>query len=477
MKRKTKIIATLGPAVASYEAVRDLVAAGMNVARLNFSHGGHSTHEQFFTWVRRAGEELEEPVAVLQDIQGPKLRVGTFPGGAIHIGAGEEMTLIPEHGVGSQSRIPVAYLAEADLDEGDPVLMSDGLVGFEVLRRRGSDVVVRCTQGGELSDHKGVAFPGTRLKVPAITAKDEEDLAFGESLGVDLIAASFVSSGADIRHIHRLVAGTPVIAKIESAVGYAHLEEILAEAHGCMVARGDLGVELSMESVPHAQKDILARTNAKARVSITATEMLESMTHSPRPTRAEVTDVSTAVLDGTDAVMLSAETAVGQYPVRAVQMMDRICREAERSPDYGRGPEIHFLEDRARFASATAQACVDAANNLGLEAIVAFTESGSTARLISKYRPKADIFAYTPHERTYRRMALYAGVTPLPFQPVDSTDLMINYAEQNLVASGILQPGDGAVMAAGIPPNQSASTNLMKLHTVGETVIGIPSGD
>jgi pyruvate kinase len=244
-----------------------------------------------------------------------------------------------------------------------------------------------------------------------------------------------------------------------------------------MVARGDLGVELSMESVPSAQKDILARTNAKARVSITATEMLESMTHSPRPTRAEVTDVATAVRDGTDAVMLSAETAVGGYPVRAVQMMDRICREAERSPEYRRGPEIHFLEDRARFASATAQACVDAANNLGLAAIVAFTESGSTARLISKYRPKADIFAYTPHERTYRRMALYSGVTPMPFQPVDSTDLMIIHAEQSLVASGILKPGDGAVMAAGIPPNQSASTNLMKLHTVGETTVGVPGSD
>jgi len=477
VKRKTKIIATLGPAVASYEAVRHLVAAGMNVARLNFSHGDHAVHEEFFGWVRRAGEELEEAVAVLQDIQGPKLRVGTFPRGAISLDAGEEVTLVPDEGQGSDSRIHVAYLADADLDAGDPVVMSDGLISFEVLRRRGSDVVVRCTQGGELADHKGVAFPGTSLQVPAITPKDEDDLAFGAAIGVDLVAASFVSSAADLRQIHRLIPGTPVIAKIESAVGYANLDDILTEAHGAMVARGDLGVELSMESVPRAQKDILARTNAKARVSITATEMLESMTHSPRPTRAEVTDVATAVLDGSDAVMLSAETAVGGYPIRAVQMMDRICREAERSPDYGRGPEIHFLEDRARFASATAQACVDAASNLGLEAIVAFTESGSTARLISKYRPKADIFAYTPHERTYRRMALYAGVTPLSFRAVDSTDQMISYAEQNLVASGILKPGDGAVMAAGIPPNMSASTNLMKLHTVGETVIGVPGGD
>ena len=477
VKRKTKIIATLGPAVGSYEAIRELVAAGMNVARLNFSHGDHATHEQYFTWVRRAGEELEEPVAALQDIQGPRIRVGTFPGGRIVLTPGDELVLVPDEGEGSQSLIHVAYLEDAELSVGAPIMMSDGLITLEVVRKRGSEVIARVIQGGEVTDHKGVAFPGTPLRVPAITAKDEEDIAFGLALGVDLLAASFVSSGADIRRIRRLCPGTPVIAKIESAVGYGNLDDILDEVHGTMVARGDLGVELSLESVPRAQKDILTRTNSHGRVSITATEMLESMTHSPRPTRAEVTDVATAVLDGTDAVMLSAETAVGEYPVLAVKMMDRICREAELSPDYGRSHEIHFLEDRARFASATAQACVDAAANLGLSAIVAFTESGSTARLISKYRPRADIFAYTPHERTYRRMAIYSGVTPLSFHPVESTDLMISYAEQNLVAAGIVKPGDGVVMAAGIPPNQSASTNLMKLHSVGSTTAGVPRGD
>ncbi len=477
MKRKTKIIATLGPAVESYEAIRELVSAGMNVARLNFSHGTHDTHEKFFSWVRRASEDLEEPVAILQDIQGPRIRVGTFPGGTVELTSGEDVVLTPGEAEGSASRIFIGHLEDAELAAGAPVLMSDGLVALEVIAHRGSDVVARVIHGGELRDHKGVAFPGTPIRIPAVTAKDEVDLAFGSSIGVDLIAASFVSSGADIRRIRKLAPGTPVIAKIESAVGYGNLDDILEEAHGMMVARGDLGVELSMESVPRAQKDILARANARARVSITATEMLESMTHSPRPTRAEVTDVSSAVLDGSDAVMLSAETAIGEYSVRAVKMMDRICREAELSPDYGRGPEIHFLEDRARFASATAQACVDAAANLGLGAIVAFTESGSTARLISKYRPRADIFAYTPHERTYRRMALYAGVTPLPFHPVDSTDEMIAYAEQNLLHSGIVKPGDGVVMAAGIPPNQSASTNLMKLHSIGSTTIGVPGGD
>ncbi len=477
MKRKTKIIATLGPAVASFEAIRELVRAGMNVARLNFSHGDHSSHEQFLTWVRQAAEDVEEPVAVLQDIQGPRIRVGTFAAGEIELIPGEDVVLVPGEGEGTHDRIHVEHLDDADLAAGAPVLMSDGLIALEVLRHRGSDVIARVVHGGVLRSNKGVAFPGTLLGIPAVTEKDENDLAFGAAAGVDFIAASFVSSGSDIRRIGQLVPGTPVIAKIESAVGYGNLDNILDDAHGAMVARGDLGVELSMESVPRAQKDILSRTNARARVSITATEMLESMTHSPRPTRAEVTDVANAVLDGTDAVMLSAETAIGEYPIRAVKMMDRICREAELSPGYGRGPTIQFLEDRARFASATAQACVDAAANLGLNAIVAFTESGSTARLISKYRPRADIFAYTPHERTYRRMALYAGVTPLPFHVVASTDEMIEYAEQNLLAAGIVKPGEGVVLAAGIPPNQSASTNLMKLHSIGATTAGVPGGD
>ena len=234
-----------------------------------------------------------------------------------------------------------------------------------------------------------------------------------------------------------------------------------------MVARGDLGVELSYEAVPRAQKAILNRSNARAKISITATEMLESMNYSPRPTRAEVSDVAAAVIDGSDAVMLSSETAVGQYPARAIQAMARICVEAEASPDYGRGPDIHFLEDSARFASATAQACVDSAENLDLRAIVAFTESGSTARLISKYRPHTDIFAYTPHEGTYRRLALYSGVTPLRFDGVDSTDLMIEHAEESLLELGIVERGDGVVIAAGIPPNQAATTNLMKLHSIG----------
>lgn len=467
--RKTKIIATLGPAVASYEAIRELAAAGMDVARLNFSHGDYDSHRRFTDWVRRASDELAKPVAILQDIQGPRIRVGTFPGGSVALEPRSEIVLRAGEGEGSATEIYIENLEAARLSSGSPVLMSDGLITVEIKTWDGESARAVVIEGGFLRDHKGVALPGAVIDVPAVSEKDVADLAFGRTLAVDYVAVSFVSSGLDVKRVKNLVPGTPVIAKIESVVGFGNLDDILVEAYGAMVARGDLGVELSYEAVPRAQRAILNRSNAKAKISITATEMLESMNNSPRPTRAEVSDVAAAVLDGSDAVMLSSETAVGNYPTRAVTAMARICVEAEASPDYGRGPEIHFLEDRARFASATAQACVDAAENLDLAAIVAFTESGSTARLISKYRPRTDIFAYTPREGTYRRLALYSGVTPLLFEGVDSTDLMIEHAEQNLLELGIVKPGDGVVIAAGIPPNQAATTNLMKLHSIGSS--------
>jgi pyruvate kinase len=474
MERLTKIVATLGPAVANPDSIRALVAAGMDVARLNFSHGTHEAHLQLFNWVREASDDVGRPVAILQDISGPGVRVGTFPGGSVYVPEGAEVTLTPGTREGSDTHIYVENLETAELTAGSPIVMADGLITMKTAFASGGSAKAVVVQGGELKDHKSVAFPGVHVGLPPVTDKDRVDIEFGQEIGVDMLAASFVASGDSMRQIKRLVPGVPVIAKIESALGYQNLDEILEEAYGTMVARGDLGVELRFEMVPRAQKTILSRTNAKARVSITATEMLESMTHSPRPTRAEVTDVSSAVLDGTDAVMLSAETAVGEYPIRAVEAMDRICREAEASPEYGRGPEIEFLEDEARFASATAAACVDAANNLGLEAICAFTESGSTARLLSKYRPKADIYAFTAVDATYRRMAIYAGVTPMHFGRVDSTDDMIMGAEKVLLGEGIVMEGQGVVMAAGIPPNQAASTNLMKLHYVGSSARGVP---
>ena len=478
MRRKTKIIATLGPAVESAEGVTGLIEAGMDVARLNFSHGTHESHRRFFRWVRETSERLDTPVAVLQDIQGPRFRVGTFPGGAVEIESGVEVLLVRGEGEGDSTHLCIENLDAASLAPGDEIRVSDGLIQLETLSTDGEFVTARIVQGGVLHDHKGVAFPGVDIGVPIVTPKDEADLEFGAELGVDMVAASFVGDADDVRSVRSYIgADVPIIAKIESAYGYRNLGGILTEAYGAMVARGDLGVELSFEAVPRAQKAILAATNGAARLSITATEMLESMTTSPRPTRAEVTDVSSAVLDGADAVMLSAETAIGKYPERAVRAMARICVEAESTPGYGRGAEIEFLEDSARFASATAQACVDAAENLDLKAIVAFTESGSTARLISKYRPHAAIYAYTPEPTTYRRMALYAGVTPHMFERVDSTDEMIRHAEQHLLSEGHVEVGDGVVMAAGIPPNERSSTNLMKLHSIGSSTRGVPGGE
>ncbi|NNF62978.1 MAG: pyruvate kinase, partial [Acidimicrobiia bacterium] len=332
-------------------------------------------------------------------------------------------------------------------------------------------------EGGELKDHKGAAFPGVAVDLPAITEKDIEDLAFGMKHGVDLVAASFVSTAAHIRSIREHVEmDVPIIAKVESLVAYRNLDEILSVADGVMVARGDLGVDISLEKLPRIQKNILRRANEAGKITITATEMLESMTSSARPTRAEVTDVANAVLDGSDAVMLSAETAVGKYPMRTVRAMDLICKEAEKNPEYGRGL-TGLLQDDAAFASAVALSAVRAADNLGIGTIVAFTESGSTARLISKYRPKARIVAFTPIERTYHNMALLAGTVPRHFMRLDSTDEMIASAGVLLCEAGLAEPGEAVVMVAGVPPNERASTNLMKLHVIGSGTAGMSRAD
>jgi len=468
VERKTKIVATLGPACSTYERIRELVAAGMDVARLNFSHGDYKTHRQLADWVRAAAEEEGRVVALLQDIQGPKLRVGVFPGGSIELADGTEVRLLTGAGEGDAQTIYLdyPYLAE-DIQVGEEVLLADGLIRLVVTGTAPHGLRARVVTGGTLGGQKGVAFPQSELRMPAITDKDRRDIAFGRELGVDFVAASFVRSAADVRLVSELAGEeTPIVAKIELAAGYAQLDGILDVAPAIMVARGDLGVQLPLQRIPLIQLDILRRTNAAGRIGITATEMLESMTHATRPTRAEVTDVASAVLAGTDAVMLSAETATGQYPVRAVEVMDTICREVESSlgpPTLGH----ELLRDGdERFPSATAKAAVEAASALGIQTIVAFTETGNSVRLLSKYRPLARILAFTPEPRTMARMALYWGVRPLSFDRLDSTDEMIAFAERKLLELGICQPGDAVVLVAGVPPNERHSTNLMKLHVV-----------
>ncbi len=471
MERFTKIVATLGPAVASPEKIRELVAAGMDVARLNFSHGDHDLHRRFVEWVREAGQQERKTVAVLQDISGPKLRVGSVADGRISLHAGERVCLVPGgKSPGGSRTIPINYprLLE-DLGEGDGVVMADGLIRMTVVERLPDRLVAEVRWGGELTSGKGVAFPETLLRLPPVTEKDRADLALGTELEVDYVAASFVWTGEDVRAIKQLAGMAPVIAKVELAAAYQNLDEILAEAEGVMVARGDLGVQLPLARLPIVQADILRRTNRAGLISITATEMLESMTRSPRPTRAEVTDVATAVAAGSDAVMLSAETAVGDYPIRATEVMSEICAEMEKELLKEQGdPAVPYITAGGGTASAVARSAVDAAHNLGIDTLVAFTESGSTARILSKYRPRARIIAFTPIVRALRQAALYRGVTPLEFARRDHTDLMFAAAEKILEKEGICQREDLVVMVAGTPPNQEASTNLFKVQSIGE---------
>ena len=465
--RRTKIIVTLGPATDSAETVAELVAAGMDVARLNFSHGTAEAQRRRCAWVRRAAETAGRPVAVLQDIQGPKIRVGSFPGGATTLERGRVVILRPGDGEGDAETVFVRYdrLLD-DLLPGQPVYLADGQVRLEVTARREGSLAAMVTSGGTVRDRQGAAFPDSDLRQSAVTDKDREDLAVGRELEVDYVAASFVASRGDVEQVREL-AGVPVIAKIERAAAYRDLDSILSACHGAMVARGDLGVELPLEKLPRVQREILAATNRSGRVSITATEMLESMTQATRPTRAEVTDIANAVLQGSDAVMLSGETAVGRHPVRVVTAMDAICREVDATPRALDPTRPAFLTGEEPVPSATTQAAVEAAESLELDTIVAFTESGSTARLLSKYRPRARVVAFTPVEGTWRRMALYRGVHSRRIERFASTDELLVRAEERLLADGLVSPGETIVMVAGIPPNQRASTNFLKLHRIG----------
>ena len=477
MHRHTKIIVTLGPAVAAETQIRALVEAGMDVARLNFSHGDHDLHRALADRVRAAATETGRPVALMQDVQGPKLRVGEFTGGKVTLEPGQQVVLVADGRTGDRDLIPVGYEPLLhDVVPGDRVQLADGLIRCEVVGTTDQGLVAEVRVGGVLSDHKGVAFPDSRLSLESVTPKDEADLAFGRRLGVEYVAASFVRSGDDVRRVAELAGDVPIIAKIELAQAYENLDDIIEPSFGLMVARGDLGVQLPLERIPLIQDEILRRTNAAGRISITATEMLESMTKSPRPTRAEVTDVAHAVMAGTDAVMLSGETAVGDYPVQSVAAMASICMAVEEGTlaDRGHHP-VPFVGDGNTVASAVAQAATEIAVNLDAQTIVAFTESGNTARLISKYRPEARLVAFTPNEVTLRQMAMYWGVTPHPFERRSYTDEELAAAASILEGEGAVSKGDRVVMVAGVPPNQRASTNLVKVHVIGELSGGLGS--
>jgi len=478
MSRKSKIIATIGPASQSEEMLEKLILAGMNVARMNFSHGTHEEHAECIACIRRVSEKLGVSVGILQDLQGPKIRVGELAE-PIQLSEGEEVTL---YVTGTMSpatgtkKIPVDFRQLFDsVRTSDRLLLDDGRLALEVISAKDRNVLTaKVLVGGLLSSHKGINLPGVRLRIPGFTEKDEADLAFGISQSVDAVAISFVRTVEDIKKVRyameRFSSGKRLpllIAKLEKPEALDNLDAILEIVDGVMVARGDLGVELPPERVPVQQKHIIRTANRRAKLVITATQMLESMITNRLPTRAEASDVANAVFDGTDAVMLSAETAVGKYPVESVQMMDRIVREAE-THFLEWGAEQHVYGFEQSDAASMARAAQALANDKNVTAVACFTTQGQTAWLMSKIRPRVPIMAFTPDQTTYFRLAFMWGVRPqlVPFS--NSLEEMIDHVDEELMRSDVVQSGDQVVLVCGFPVGAIRPPNMALLYTVGE---------
>ena len=471
--RRAKIVCTIGPASSTEAMLRDLMRSGMDVARLNFSHGTHDEHARVIERLRRAAAKEERTISILQDLQGPKIRTGRLrERRPVMVKAGSRVTITPRDIPGSATLIATSFKALAqEVEPGMRILLSDGLIELVVLAVHGDDVECEVVNGGLLGEHKGINLPGTALKVPSLTEKDRKDLEFGVKHEVDMVALSFVRTAADVLEAKRLIGmrrdDVPVVAKLEKPQAIEHLEEILEVADGAMVARGDLGVELPPEQVPVIQKHIIRRAAEWRKPVITATQMLESMIENPRPTRAEASDVANAIFDGTDAVMLSAETASGRYPREAVTIMARIITEAESHtrdmPGYLRRREHRRLS----IAETICESVAHAADDLDMRAIAVYTETGNTARLISKYRPQAQVFAFAHRKDVCNRLNLLWGVTPIVCPPAKSSTEMVRHAERELMERRIVAPGHVIGVVAGTRTT-SGSTNLLRLHVVGE---------
>ena len=481
--RKAKIVCTIGPTSDRIETLDRLIEQGMNAARLNFSHGNHASHASAIKTIREAADQRRAPIAIIQDLQGPRIRVGQVADGGILLKEQQPVrlqTILARSGgqLGHDSispspiqEIPVTYQHMArDVRQGARILINDGLIELTVEQISGGHLDCRVVVGGTVTSHKGINLPGTRVSAPTLTDKDREDIRFGVAQEVDYVALSFVRGPDDVRAAKQLIAGCggriPVIAKIERQEAVSCLEAILDEADGVMIARGDLGVEMGPEAVPLLQKRIIAEANRRRRLVITATQMLESMTQHLRPTRAEASDVANAVFDGTDAVMLSAETAIGAHPVETVQVMDRIIRAAEEGCEPGVVLKRQTDFGDLSLPEAVCTAASSAATATKATAIVAFSELGSTARLISKQRPLAPIIAFTPFEPVRRQMALYWGVEPHTMQQIAQTDERIHEAERRLKSEGLVKTGERIVILSGTSIGKPGGTNLIKLQEV-----------
>lgn len=474
--RKTKIVCTIGPASESEEMLEKLIKAGMNVARLNFSHGDHAEHKTRIDSIRKVSKRLGKTVAILLDTKGPEIRTHNMKDGLIELEKGSEVTVSMTEVEGTPEKFSVTYENLInDVEEGSYILLDDGLIELQVksIDKANGEVLCDVLNTGELKNKKGVNLPGVKVSLPGITDKDADDINFGISEGVDFIAASFVRRPSDVLDIRKLLEAKQnknisIIPKIENQEGIDNIKEILEVSDGLMVARGDMGVEIPPESVPMVQKDLIRQCNKLGKPVITATQMLDSMQRNPRATRAEASDVANAIYDGTDAVMFSGETAAGQYPEEAVKTMRNIAVSAEAAQDYKK-----LLSDRTKLVetslvNAIGVSVAHTALNLNVKAIVAATESGSTARTISKYRPQSDIIAVTPNAETARQCALVWGIFPVVKEGRKTTDALLNNAVATAVETERVQNGDLIIITAGVPTGEKGTTNMMKLHLVGD---------
>jgi len=474
--RKTKIVCTIGPASESLEMMKKLIEAGMNVARLNFSHGDFEEHGNRIKNIRQASKELGKTVAILLDTKGPEIRIGKLKEEPIELVENEYLTLTTEEILGDKDRIHVTYKnLPNDVTVGSTILIDDGLIGLTVVDIQGTEIKCRIVNGGQIKGRKGVNVPGVKISLPGITDKDAADIVFGIEQGIDFIAASFVRKASDVLEIRELLekhnaSHIQIISKIENQEGVDNLDEILEVSDGLMVARGDLGVEIPAEEVPLVQKLMIEKCNLVGKPVITATQMLDSMQRNPRPTRAEASDVANAIFDGTDAIMLSGETAAGKYPVESVRTMARIAERTEAALNYREMFQRLSKAQEVSVTEAISQSVAKSALDLHANAIITATESGYTARMVSKYRPQAPIIAVTPNEDVMRRMCLTWGVLPVKGEHAPSTDIMFEMAVDSALKTKVVQPGDLVVITAGVPVGRSGTTNLIKIHHIGDIV-------
>ena len=474
--RKTKIVCTIGPASESPEMLEKLITAGMNVARLNFSHGDHEEHAIRIASIRDAAERMKKPVGILLDTKGPEIRTHSMENGEIHLVTGQVIDISMTEVVGTESCFSVTYdrLIE-DVDQNDIILLDDGLIELRVLAKDLEQGLIHTIveNAGVLKNKKGVNVPGVSVKLPGITEKDAADILFGIEQGVDFIAASFVRTAKDVLEIRELLeqnngSHIQIIPKIENQEGVDNIDEIIEVSDGLMVARGDLGVEIPAEEVPLVQKSLIKKCNQVGKPVITATQMLDSMQRNPRPTRAEASDVANAIIDGTDAIMLSGETAAGIYPVESVATMNKIAERTENSLDYRSIVSQRSRERQANMTEAISQAVAFTSINLGVKAVLAPTESGNTAKMIAKYRPGVSIIAVTSQLATAQKLTLVWGVRPIVTHAVTTTDEILELSVDEALNSGYVSHGDVVVITAGVPVGEAGTTNLMKVHVIGD---------